>query len=213
MLEDNKALVRRYVEDFQSAGKVETANELVDTDIIHHFGPAWMRADTIGREGAKQFITMLRAAFPDLHAVIHDQIGEGDKVMTRKTFYGTYRGEFWGVHPTGKQVTIDVIDIVRIANDQMVEHWNVVPPSAGRRGASLAANPAGTRGTRTGPRLRQVNASGRPLRCLQRPKGGGRRLLAATGRPPPRQFPTHPKQQAVSGGKPLNRRPICDDWR
>lgn len=84
------------------------------------------RAAVVGREGAKQVIAVLRAAFPDLHAVIHDQIGEGDKVMTRKIFYGTHRGEFRGVPPTGKQVTIDVIDIVRIANGQMVEHWNVI---------------------------------------------------------------------------------------
>jgi steroid delta-isomerase-like uncharacterized protein len=126
MVEDNKARVRRYVEDFQSAGKVETANELVATDIVHYRGPAWMDADTTGRTGAMGFIAMLRAAFPDLHAVIHDQIGEGDKVMTRKTFYGTHRGEFWGIPPTGKQVTIDLIDILRITDGQMVEHWNVV---------------------------------------------------------------------------------------
>jgi predicted ester cyclase len=69
---------------------------------------------------------MLRAAFPDLHAVIHDQLAEGDKVMTRKSFSGTHRGTFWGIPPTGKQVTIDLIDILRIADGQMVEHWNLV---------------------------------------------------------------------------------------
>jgi hypothetical protein len=68
-----------------SAGKEATADALVATDIIHHHGPAWTRPDTSGRQGAKGFITMLRAAFPDLHAVIHDQLGEGDKVMTRNT--------------------------------------------------------------------------------------------------------------------------------
>jgi hypothetical protein len=83
------------VEDFQSAGMVETANELVAADIIHNAGPAWTRTGTTGRVGAKGFITMLRAAFPDPHAVIHDQIGEGDEVVTRKSFYGTHRGEFW----------------------------------------------------------------------------------------------------------------------
>ena len=72
---------------------------------------------------AKQVIAWLRAAFPDLHAVIHEQIAEGDKVMTRKTFCGTHRGEFRGVSPTGRQVSID---IVRIANGQMVEHWSAI---------------------------------------------------------------------------------------
>ena len=46
--------------------------------------------------------------------------------MTRKTFYGTHRGEFWGIPPTGKKVTIDLIDILRITDGQMVEHWNLV---------------------------------------------------------------------------------------
>src|SRR6266508_44890 len=72
-----------------------------------------------------QVIAVLRAALPDLHAVIHDQIAEGDKVVTRKTFYGTHRGEFAGVPPTGKEVAIDAIDIVRIANGQVVDHWAV----------------------------------------------------------------------------------------
>ena len=63
---------------------------------------------------------------PDLHAVIHDQLGEGDKVTTRKTLHGTHRGPFWGVPPTGKQVTIDLIDSFRITDGQMVEHCNLV---------------------------------------------------------------------------------------
>jgi steroid delta-isomerase-like uncharacterized protein len=126
MLEHNKERVRRYVEEFQSAGNVETADALVAADIIHHHGPGWTLADTSGREGAKAFITMLRAAFPDLRAVLHDQLGDDDKVMTRKTFHGTHRGTFWGIPPTGKQVTIDLIDILRITDGQMVEHWNLV---------------------------------------------------------------------------------------
>ena len=63
-LEDNKARVRRYVEEFQSAGKEETADALVAPDIIHHHGPGWTRADTTGREGAKAFISGLGGAAP-----------------------------------------------------------------------------------------------------------------------------------------------------
>ena len=125
MLEDNKAVVRRFVNEFQAAGKAEVADELVAAYLTHHSGPAWTRAATAGSERAKQVMAGLRAAFGDLHAVIHDQIAEGDKVVTRKTFYGTHRGEFRGVPPTGKQVGIDIIDIVRIANGQIAEHWNV----------------------------------------------------------------------------------------
>jgi predicted ester cyclase len=58
--------------------------------------------------------------------VIHDQIAEGDKVVTRKVFHGTHHGELMGVAPTGREVQIEVIDIVRVEGGQIVEHWNVV---------------------------------------------------------------------------------------
>ena len=99
MLKDNKALVRRFVTDFQAAGNAEVADELVAADLTHHSGPAWACAATVGPERARQVMAELRAAFGDLHAVIHDQIAEGDKVVTRKTFYGTHRGEFRAFRP------------------------------------------------------------------------------------------------------------------
>jgi predicted ester cyclase len=61
-----------------------------------------------------------------LHAVIHDQLSDGDKVVTRKTFQGTHRGELMGIPPTGNPVAFDVIDIVRVRDGQLVEHWNVI---------------------------------------------------------------------------------------
>jgi predicted ester cyclase len=69
---------------------------------------------------------MLRTAFPDIEAVIHQQIAEGDMVVTRKTFRGTHSGEFMGVAATGKPVVIDGIDILRITDGQLAEHWTVV---------------------------------------------------------------------------------------
>ena len=48
MSEENKALVRRFVDEFQTAGKAEVANELAASDLIHHSGPAWAHAATVG---------------------------------------------------------------------------------------------------------------------------------------------------------------------
>ncbi len=122
----NKAVVRRYVEEYQVGGREEVADELVAANFIHHGGPAWS-GTYFGKALAKpQFVAMLRTAFPDIAAVIHDQIAEGDMVVTRKTFQGTHRGEFMGVPATGKHVVIDVIDIIRIADGQLIEHWNVL---------------------------------------------------------------------------------------
>lgn len=74
----------------------------------------------------KQLFAALRAAFPDLRAEIQDQFSQGDKVVTRKTFHGTNDGEFMGMPPTEKQVSFDVIDILRLRDGQFVDHWNAV---------------------------------------------------------------------------------------
>ena len=52
-------------------------------------------------------------------------VAEGDKVATRKTFHGTHQGEFMGIPPTGQQVSIGLIDIVRIVDGKVVEHWSI----------------------------------------------------------------------------------------
>jgi predicted ester cyclase len=65
----------------------------------------------------------LDTAFPDLHFTIEDQIAEGDKVVNRVTARGTHLGDFRGIPPTGKQVTVAGITIDRIAGGKLVESW------------------------------------------------------------------------------------------
>ena len=67
--------------------------------------------------------TMYRTAFPDLHFTVEDQIAEGDMVANRVTARGTHQGEFMGIAPTGKQVTVTGITIDRIAGDKLEESW------------------------------------------------------------------------------------------
>ncbi|HEY4397602.1 MAG TPA: ester cyclase [Acidimicrobiia bacterium] len=120
---DNQAIVRRFIEEYQSNGDVSVAEEILADEFVDHsrFGPF-----PPDREGVKQLFAALRAAFPDLHAVIHDQSADGDRVWTRKTFHGTNDGEFMGAPPTGKKVSFDVIDVVRVRDGRFVDHWNVV---------------------------------------------------------------------------------------
>ena len=66
---------------------------------------------------------MMRSAFPDLHLTIEDMIAEGDKVAMRSSWNGTHQGEFMGIPATGRRVTVSQIDISRIADGRMVEHW------------------------------------------------------------------------------------------
>ncbi len=119
-LEENKAVVRQFVEEVQSHHKLELVDQLFDPSYNDH---ASFQGSVPGIEGFKQFFGMMLRAFPDLHATIHDQIAEGDKVVTRKTFKGTHTGDYMGVPPTGKQVEVGVIDIFRVVGGRIVEHW------------------------------------------------------------------------------------------
>jgi steroid delta-isomerase-like uncharacterized protein len=120
---DNEAVVRRFVDEYQTGGDERVAEAILADDFVDHspFGPF-----SPDRDGVKQLFAALRAAFPDLRAEIEDQFSQGDKVVTRKTFHGTNDGEFMGMPPTGKQVSFDVIDILRLRDGQFVDHWNVV---------------------------------------------------------------------------------------
>ncbi len=120
--EENKAAVRRFVDEVQSQHKLELVDELLSPDYIDHAVPLGM-PPAQGTAHFKQFFTMMLQAFPDVHATIHDQIAEGDKVTTRKTFQGTHQGEFMGIPPTGKKVELLIIDIFRVNNGKLSEHW------------------------------------------------------------------------------------------
>jgi len=77
-----------------------------------------------GAEGLKQFITVFRTGFPDLHFTIEDMIAEGDRVVWRYTARGTQRGELMGIPPTGKQATVTGMVCSRFANGKWAEDWS-----------------------------------------------------------------------------------------
>lgn len=120
-VEQDKALVRRFVEEIFNQGNISVVDELLAPDFVEHEElPAGIPND---REGVVQLTTMLRSAFPDFNATIDDIIGEGNKVVIRMTWRGTQEGEFLGIPPTGRAISIGVIDIIRMADGKVVEHW------------------------------------------------------------------------------------------
>ena len=121
--EENKALIRRFYEEI-SKGNLAVVGELVATDLVEH--SPFVPGQASGRQGTVELFTMIHAAFPDLRITAEDMVAEGDKVVARGTMSGTHKGEFIGIAPTGKQVTVVLIEIIRIVAGKMVEHWNVV---------------------------------------------------------------------------------------
>ena len=122
MSEANKALVRRWLAEMDKRN-LHIVDELVAVDYIDHNPPIPDLAP--GREGVKQANALLLIAFPDATHTIEDQIAEGDKVVTRMTVRGTFVGEYLGIPPNGKQITVVGIMIHRIAGGQLVEHWAI----------------------------------------------------------------------------------------
>ena len=118
-IEENKSLVRRFFEEWNK-GNPDSLLELVAPDAVEHNLPAGVPQ---GHEGIKKELMMFMQAFPDMHFIIEDMIAEGDKVVCRITNTGTHKGEFMGLPATGKTMTITGIEIYRVANGKLVEHW------------------------------------------------------------------------------------------
>jgi steroid delta-isomerase-like uncharacterized protein len=121
--ENNKSLVRQFVEECQTRHNLGAIDQYMAPEFANHSAPPGLPTD---REGVKMQFSMFFGAFPDLHAIIHDQVADDDKVVTRKTLRGTHQGEFMGLPPTGKTVDIAVIDILRVREGKITDHWNNV---------------------------------------------------------------------------------------
>ena len=119
-IEENKAIARRWMEEVWGKGSLAAVDELCAPDFVWHWAPPGVASD---REGYKQNVTMSFAPFADIRSTIEDMVAEGDKVVVRWTWRGTHKGEFMGIAPTGKQVTLTGISIIRIAGGKIVEEW------------------------------------------------------------------------------------------
>lgn len=119
--EENKAIVRRLLEEGFNACNMAVFDEMLADDFTNH-DPGQPAA--VDREGLKQMWAGLCAAFPDQHTVADDVIAEGDQVVKRATFRGTQTGEFNGLPPTGRPVTNKSISIYRIKDGKVKEiYW------------------------------------------------------------------------------------------
>ena len=121
-VEENKALVRWEVEEVWHKGNFMIVDEIYAVNFIDHSPLPGTMPD---REGIKQFIRIIRDAFPDIKLTIEDLIAEGDKVVERVTATGTHTGEFMGITPTSKQITIPIVTINRFIGNKIVERWSI----------------------------------------------------------------------------------------
>jgi steroid delta-isomerase-like uncharacterized protein len=121
----NKDLVRRFVSEVLNSRSDEVAaraiDELVAEDYVVHDPDA--SSDIRGREALKRYVADFKHSFPDFHVNIEDIIAEGDRVAARYTTRGTHEGEYLGIPPTGKTITVSEMAIERIVDGRFVETW------------------------------------------------------------------------------------------
>ena len=122
-LEKNKAIIKRFNHECIQERNEQAFDEIVHDQFVNHSVPAG--AGNAGKEGVLQFLQYIWQVFPDLKVSIDIQIAEGDLVMTYKTFHGTHKGTFLGIAPTNKSVSWPAIDIIRVKDEQAIEHWSI----------------------------------------------------------------------------------------
>ena len=120
VLESNKQLYRRLAEEVLNKKNLAAIDDLLASDFAEH--PGGQRKQ-VGPEGFRENRKRRIAAFPDWNVVIDDLIAEGDKVVVRATGRGTHAGEFNGIAPTGKRISVTWIAIYRVVNGKLAEHW------------------------------------------------------------------------------------------
>jgi steroid delta-isomerase-like uncharacterized protein len=104
--EANKVIVRRLWDEVWNRGDLAVADAIFDEAYAGH---------------EKAFVSLIRAAFPDSHHAIEDLIAEGDRVVTRFIWSGTHHGEFEGIPPTGRRISVGGIWIHRLEDGRIVE--------------------------------------------------------------------------------------------
>src|SRR5579871_2949794 len=115
---ENKSVVNRFVEEVINQGRLEQADELVVADFVE-LDP--LPGQQPGRDGLKEIIAQMRAAFPDIHWMLDEMVAEGEKVVSRFTWSGTHRGPFIGIPATGRSISVKGVVIDRIVEGKMVD--------------------------------------------------------------------------------------------
>ena len=117
MLEQNKALIRRFYAEVVNGRKDELIDEMIAEDFDDH------AARDKGREHFKTLYHVMIRIFPDIQASLQDLIAEGDEVVARVEFTATQADSFRGFPATNRQITYSGMDIFRIKDGKLTERW------------------------------------------------------------------------------------------
>lgn len=116
---ENAERVRRFFEEVWNQHKVDSADDFIAADAVGHnpeFGTSL--------EAFKAQWNMLHTAFTDIQIDLDDVVAQGDRVATRWTLTGIHTGDYKGLSPTGKRITVTGMSFDRIVDGQIMEGWD-----------------------------------------------------------------------------------------
>ncbi len=119
-LEDNKAVVRRFIDEVFVAGSRAAVDELIAPDAVFHTYPF----GDDPRAGMRAAIERVSAGLSDAVFTIRQLVAEGDLVCALVTTAATQSGPFMGMPPTGRRYEIEELHLFRVRDGQVVEHWH-----------------------------------------------------------------------------------------
>ncbi len=113
----NKLLARRFMEEVVNAGAADRLSEFLAPEYVApHLG-------LTGIEQAREHLLTFRHCYPDMMVTVEGQVAEGDIVATWYVMRATHLGAFAGVPATGKKIMLRAVNVQRIRNGRIVEHW------------------------------------------------------------------------------------------
>ena len=107
--EENKAIVRSYMDQVWNQQNMKAIDEFVADDFVQHIGSIEQ-----GRQGIQRFFALIHHAFSNIRNDVEDCLAENGKVCVRATITATHSGSFLGVPATGRVVRFGVISILRV---------------------------------------------------------------------------------------------------
>lgn len=119
MEKNNKLVVKNFIEKVTNTGNVENISDYISPDYTEVFNG---KRYPVGIEGAKEHIIGVRKTYSELKLEIEKQITEGDWVVTCYTMHGIHTGEWMGIKPTGKKITVTGVNVNKVINGKIVEH-------------------------------------------------------------------------------------------
>ncbi len=116
----NKEMVLRYLDEVWQKKNIESVDIYLASNYKRYLSPI---SEPLTLEGQRQRLIGFRTAFPDIQLTVEDIFANGDRVAFRSTMRATHHGVFQGIQPTGKSLTVSLLDVIRIEHGKFVEHW------------------------------------------------------------------------------------------